>query len=160
MTTQKIIIDYEEYESIEYLTEGDQELINEGFQASLDAYAPYSGFYVGAAIRTRKNQLIRGYNQENASYPCGICAERAAIHNFGIQNREDQMDCLAVVVRSPVKEIPFPCGFCRQVLVEAEIANKGPIKLLLGNPGSKILVFKSSLLLLPFSFHKGFLHPV
>ncbi len=160
MVDKQIVIPYQVYQSISELTEANRNLIVKAWRASQDAYAPYSAFQVGAALRTKNNLTVVGFNQENASYPCGICAERAAIYNFGIQNKLDKIETLAIVVFNKLAEIAFPCGFCRQVMVEAEQANEGNIQVLLGHPETEIMSFSSCKLLLPFSFHKGFLTAV
>jgi len=160
MLDQQTIIQYRVYQSISELTELNSNLILEAWRASQDAYAPYSGFRVGAALQTKNNQIVVGFNQENAAYPCGICAERAAIHKFGIQNKVDKIESMAIVVFNKSSEIAFPCGFCRQVMVETEQANEENIQVLLGHPETEIMTFSSCKLLLPFSFHKGFLASV
>jgi cytidine deaminase len=79
------------------------------------AYAPYSGFAVGAAVLTAGGRVFPGCNIENASYPATVCAERAAL--FGAYTAgERRIAALAVVADTPGPV--SPCGVCRQVIVE------------------------------------------
>jgi cytidine deaminase len=80
-----------------------------------NAYAPYSGFRVGAALRTRGGRIVVGCNVENAAFPVAICAERAALA-AAVSLGEREFDALAVV--SDAREPSPPCGVCRQALVE------------------------------------------
>jgi cytidine deaminase len=109
------------------LDRADRELVEHALSASGHAYAPYSGFAVGAAVRTRrpvkKKEIITGANLENASYPLGICAEVAAI---AAANARGQFAIEAIAVighkfTSPedATKIVRPCGRCRQVIFEA-----------------------------------------
>jgi cytidine deaminase len=85
--------------------------------ASRNAYAPYSNFRVGAAIRTTDGGIHAGCNVENASYGLTICAERNAAAGMILANPEDR-EIELVAVFSPDTSPCFPCGACRQVLRE------------------------------------------
>ena len=79
------------------------------------AYAPYSGFRVGAALLGIDGSVSEGCNVENAAYPSGICAERAAVA-AAVTRGVRQFDTIVIVTEA---EVPTPpCGMCRQVLVE------------------------------------------
>ncbi len=119
------------------------------------AYAPYSKFKVGAALLLENNITLVGCNQENASYPCGICAERNVLFSKGAQHPKAKIKCIAIVVQNQLKDIntpPTPCGLCRQVLSEFEFNNHQPIQIILGHPDRKTWVFNSCADLLPFAF--------
>ena len=85
--------------------------------ASKSAYAPYSGFRVGAAILTEDGEIHTGCNVENASYGLAICAERSAAAAMVLANPEDR-EVRLVAIFSPDVAPCFPCGACRQVLRE------------------------------------------
>lgn len=92
-------------------------LIEKAFEARENAYAPYSGFQVGACIRTRDGQFILGANIENAAYGSTNCAERSAVFSAYSQGyRRDEIEALAIVTKT--EKITTPCGACRQVLSE------------------------------------------
>lgn len=92
-----------------------QELYIEAKAARAKAYAPYSGYKVGAAILAKSGKIYRGCNIENASYGATICAERSALAAF-VQAGEDKPEAIAIVAEGDA--LPYPCGICRQVLSE------------------------------------------
>ncbi len=94
-----------------------EELIQEAFKAMKYTYSPYSNYPVGAALCTKDGRVFYGANIENASYPAGICAERAAVFSaYSNGVRRDDIASLAIV--SNGRKIAGPCGVCRQVLYE------------------------------------------
>ncbi len=108
-------------------------LLTEAKEARTKAYAPYSGYQVGAALLTSSGRIFRGANIENVSYGATICAERVAAVK-AVSEGEDQFLALAVVADS--KEPGSPCGICRQFL--AEFAPELP--LIMGNIQGKVEV--------------------
>jgi len=77
------------------------------------AYAPYSNYQVGAALRTSSGRIYTGCNVENAAYPTSVCAERVAVYK-AVSEGERQFEVIAVVTPNGGS----PCGSCRQVLAE------------------------------------------
>ncbi len=96
------------------LTEEERQgLIDLAIEAQRRAYAPYSSYPVGAALRTRSGRIFTGCNVENAAYPHGMCAERVAAFK-AVSEGERDFDAIAVVTPNGGS----PCGGCRQVLAE------------------------------------------
>ena len=90
-----------------------QSLIDLANEARRRAYAPYSNYKVGAALRTASGRIFTGVNIENAAYPTGICAERVAVFK-AVSEGETSFEVIAVVTSNGGP----PCGSCRQVLSE------------------------------------------
>lgn len=135
-------------------------LLRRARQALRYAYAPYSGFYVGAAVLNKKGRVYPGSNIENASYPLCLCAERVALAHAYMSDPHSPILAIAVLCRNPkimLAEPGFPCGACRQVISEFEDKQKAPIQIIVGTEEGKIKVFESIKLLLPFSFNSEFL---
>ena len=136
------------------LNEGEAELLRKAHEAASNAYAPYSGFHVGAAVRLKSGTIVLGNNQENIAYPSGLCGERVAVFAAGAQFPNEEIESIAIVSPSPlaVPDAFMPCGSCRQVLWEAELRQKTPIQIYLQARDEVVLVSKSASNLLPFSF--------
>lgn len=135
-------------------------LMDQAIQAREMAYAPYSKFYVGAAILLDNDVVVIGSNQENASYPSGLCAERTAIYYAGAQYPNKKIKAIAISATAQQKlttnPIP-PCGACRQAIAEYELKQKSPIAIYF--MGAKGEVVKSDSLenLLPLTFKSEYL---
>lgn len=145
------------FENLEELPKEAISLMKLAISARENAYAPYSGFLVGAAIMLDNNEFVTGNNQENASYPSGLCAERTAIYYAGSQYPNAKVIRMAICAGSlknkTNKPIP-PCGACRQAIAEYEIKQELPIEIyFMGEIGT---IAKSDSLadLLPFGFNK------
>lgn len=149
-----------EYENVEALSAADAELAEKSKEAAMGAYAPYSQFSVGAAVRLANGKIITGNNQENAAYPSGLCAERVAIFYANAQYPNVPVEALAVIAMNSKKEfmkIPAPpCGSCRQVLLETEQRFKTPMKIILVGSES-IRIIENAKSLLPLNFDKDML---
>lgn len=157
MKKERFEFEYESYGSIEDLPQADAELLRQARQATIHAYAPYSQFHVAAAARFANGQIITGTNQENASYPVGICAERVLLSAASAVHPDQPIDTIAVTYdsRSVESDHPVaPCGMCRQALQEFEGRFQQPIRLIMGGMEGKVLVLSSASFLLPFSFSK------
>ncbi|MEM0121176.1 MAG: cytidine deaminase [Thermoprotei archaeon] len=90
-------------------------LIDEAMKALANAYSPYSGIRVGAALLDDQGRIFRGCNIENSSYGLTVCAERVSVFN-AVSNGSKNFRALCLVVEGDLK--PTPCGACRQVLAE------------------------------------------
>ena len=145
------------YDTIEELTISAQKLLNKASEAREKAYAPYSQFLVGAALELENGVIILGNNQENASYPCGVCAERTAIYYAAAEFPNQKILRMAIVAGSTknptTKPIP-PCGACRQALSEYEVKQLKPLELYFMGTSGKIASSKSVENILPWVFDK------
>ncbi|MEM1002405.1 MAG: cytidine deaminase, partial [Bacteroidota bacterium] len=119
------------------------------------AYAPYSKFCVGAAIFLENGEVVTGSNQENASYPSGLCAERTALFYAGANYPNQEIKSIAITAASSnettTEPIP-PCGACRQVIAEYEDKQQKPIEIFFMGEVGKIAKSYSLANLLPFVF--------
>ena len=136
------------------LSKGEGELLRKAHEAALNAYAPYSGFHVGAAVRLKSGMIVIGNNQENIAYPSGLCGERVALFTAGAQFPKEEIESIAIVTPSPLAlpQTFMPCGSCRQVLRETESRQKTPVKIYLQARDEVVMVSESASNLLPFSF--------
>jgi cytidine deaminase len=154
MNEFEIKIKAKRYNSISELDEADRHLLVAANNATKTSYAPYSKFNVGAAVLLENGEIITGSNQENNAYPSGLCAERVAV--FYANAKYPDVAIKAIAVSSAIdnkindNEV-YPCGSCRQVLVESENRQDTKIKLIMGGEKS-IIVIASVSLLLPFTF--------
>lgn len=153
MKEEQLLFRYRQFDSIEDLSEGDQKLFKAALEARLRAYAPYSNYLVGAALRLDDGTIVTGNNQENAAYPSGLCAERVAIFSARAQFPERTINELVIVTDSGELNSPAsPCGSCRQVLVEFENNQSTPIRLLLCNTKQQVIEIQKAGDLLPLCF--------
>lgn len=148
-----INISIESYQ-LDELSPQDQELVQAAIEATKNAYANYSRFYVGAALRLENGKIVIGANQENAAFPSGLCAERTAVFAAQANYPDSPIETLAIAGRNEKGVLPnpiTPCGACRQVILEIEDRYKKPIKILLYGT-QKIYCVRSVKDLLPLSF--------
>ncbi|WP_417886488.1 cytidine deaminase [Zunongwangia sp.] len=146
------------YDSIEELPEDVQNLVKEAISARNNAYAPYSRFKVGAALLTEDNDVVIGSNQENASYPSGLCAERTAIYYAGARFPEKVIKTIVITAKASDKILTSPippCGACRQALVEYEVKQQSPVAVYFMGEEGQIYKVNSVRDLLPFIFDKA-----
>jgi cytidine deaminase len=152
--TKKITFSYKEYEKTEEIDSYDMELVNAARHTALNAYAPYSKFKVGAAVRLESGRIVCGANVENAAFPSGICAERSALSN-SISNYPEEKPiaiAIAAITKDEItEEFPSPCGSCRQVIAEEESRTGNPIRLILSGR-HKTMIIESVSNLLPLQF--------
>lgn len=153
----KIESEFTVYASIDDLPDQVKSLMQEAVKARQDAYAPYSRFHVGAAILLDNGQIVTGSNQENASYPSGLCAERTAIFYAGSKFPKAKIKSLAITAASQNKKtktpIP-PCGACRQSISEYEVRQDQPIEIYFMGEDGEVVKSDSLANLLPFAFKK------
>lgn len=146
---------YKIYDDINHLSLSFQALLLEARAVSLSAYAPYSGFRVGAAAMMSGGSIVTGTNQENASYPIGICAERVLL--AAVSSIAPSESILVMAISYQGDEVDSskpvaPCGMCRQSLIEFENRYQKPIRLLLSGSVGEVFEFDSISDLLPLSF--------
>lgn len=137
------------------LTETERSLIELAIEATKRSYAPYSNFHVGAAILLKNGKSFIGCNQENAAFPAGICAERAAIFAAGAQYPDQPIVMLAITARGKdgelIDEPASPCGTCRQVIIETETRFQQPVRILLYGR-KRVYIMDGIKELMPLSF--------
>lgn len=146
---------FEVYESIDELTQSDALLLTEARQVTSNAHAPYSHFKVGAAARLNNDKIVTGTNQENASFPIGLCAERVLLATAASLFPQVAIQTVAISYRSENGESNHPvspCGICRQNLLEYETKFQQPIRIILGGLQGKIYIIERAGMLLPLSF--------
>jgi cytidine deaminase len=153
--------DFEIFHDIEEFDNESKYLIHKAKEATHHAYAPYSKFQVGAALILEDGTLVTGSNQENASYPLCVCAERIALYNAATQHPNKRIMKMAVVAhRKNHKELSpaTSCGACRQVMSEFEERQNKPIEVIMLNSKNEWIKCASAQSLLPFVFKRNNLH--
>jgi cytidine deaminase len=120
------------------LNSGDRDLLEAARAVRARAYAPYSGFAVGAAVRTRSGAIFVGCNMENASYGIGLCAEAGAL--MAAVAQADFSVVAIAVVGGPLQPmaaaeagVTTPCGRCRQLIYEAGCVAEEDVRVLSAN---------------------------
>ena len=146
-----------EYDSLDELEKEDRELIEKAYEASKYAYAPYSEFFVGAALLLENGKIVTGNNQENVAFPSGLCAERVALFYAGANYPKGVIKTICIVAKGELMPASFllsPCGSCRQVLLESENRQRKAIRVIVVNQDMRTLILDSAKDLLPFGFGK------
>jgi len=137
------------------LAEHDRALVAQAIEATKRSYSPYSHFHVGAAVRLVNGVTLMGCNQENAAFPSGICAERAALFAAGAQYPDEAVEAIAIAASNEQGELTdepvSPCGPCRQVLIETETRYGRAVRILL-HGRRHIYVIDGIKQLMPLSF--------
>lgn len=148
------------FNSVQELPKEVQDLMEQAFEAREKSYSPYSNFKVGAAILLENGEVICGSNQENASYPAGLCAERTAIFYAGAKYPNVRIQKIALSARSlnHIVETPTPpCGSCRQAIAEYEVRQEQPVEIYFMGEKGKVVKARSVSDLLPLIFDKSYL---
>jgi len=146
--------------SFEELDKSVQLLINKAKDQVNKAYAPYSGFHVGAAVELENGEIFVGSNQENSAYPSGLCAERVAIFYANAQYPDVAVKSIAIAAFTNgnfLDEPITPCGSCRQVLIETEMRFEKNITILLYGT-KRVYMLENVKQLLPLCFEKSSLN--
>ena len=155
MKESKFEFNYKVYDSISELPEDQQWLLNEAREVTANAYAPYSNFQVGAIARLANGEIVAGSNQENASFPVGLCAERVLLASVSSLFPKIPIETIAISYRSDSVKSDHPispCGICRQSLQEYEGRVNHPVQLILGGMEGPVYVIDSASRLLPLAF--------
>jgi cytidine deaminase len=155
MKENKFEFNYRVYDSIEELPVEQQILLKEARDVTEHAYAPYSNFQVGAVAKMMNGETVKGSNQENASFPAGLCAERVLLASISSLFPKIPIEAVAISYKSEHQKSDHPispCGICRQSLQEFENRVNNPIQLILGGMTGPVYVIDSASRLLPLAF--------
>lgn len=151
-----LTISYQAFDQIDQLPEHLHQVAKASFDALKTSYAPYSKFHVGAAILTSDAKIIKGSNQENASFGNTICAERTALGTFGAMDDRTTIEVMAVTYDTAdlptLDKILSPCGACRQSIMEYRNRQEANIQILLLAPAGNAFLFNDIYDILPFAF--------
>lgn len=157
MKEEQYNFQYKVYNSIEELSSADAALLQQARATTNIAYAPYSNFMVGAAALLNNHKIVLGTNQENASYPVGICAERSLLASAASLFPEAAINTMAISYHNKKgnsNSPSFPCGMCRQALLEHEMRYKQSIRLILSGQTGDVVIIEKASQLLPLSFNQ------
>jgi len=160
MEKHKNEFEYSLYDSFDELLAADKTLMQSAIDARKNAYAPYSNFQVGTAVLLENGITIIGNNQENASYPAGVCAERVALLYAGARYPGITVKAIAISATSNTNPVDRPvssCGICRQSMAEYEQKQKTPIEIFMMGEIGQVIKCDSVLHLIPFAFDNSFL---
>ncbi len=154
MSQKKIIIKYISTD-FNLLSNSDRKLILKAKNVLKSAYAPYSGFLVGASVLLDNGKIVTGNNQENVAFPSGLCAERIAIFYAKSKFPNTKINSIAISAISKnfqIEDVISPCGSCRQVISEYEVKQNENIRILLHQSDDSVIIIKSISDLLPLMF--------
>ena len=143
------------YDSIDELNQADSFLLSEARSVTQFAYAPYSNFQVGAVAQLINGETVSGTNQENASYPAGICAERVLLSSASSQFPGIGIKTIAIAcnnLKGKSDRPVSPCGICRQSFTEFQQRTKNRIRIILSGMEGKVQVIENAADLLPLVF--------
>lgn len=160
MRKRTISFELEVFDTLEDLDHQDQTLMRSAIEARKNAYAPYSKFLVGAAVLLENGTMVIGSNQENASYPSGLCAERVAVFHAGSKYPGISIKSIAITAmsRNHLVDTPAaPCGNCRQAISEYEFKQKEPISILMMGERGEVHKCNALADILPLGFNNTFL---
>jgi cytidine deaminase len=156
MHKKEINISVEEFDGMHELAAPDRQLVELAEASLKDAYAAYSHYRVGAALRLTNGKIFTGNNQENAAYPSGLCAERVAMFYAKSQYPDESIESVAIAAKADdftISEAVAPCGSCRQVMAEYQNQQDKPIRVIMKGEKGPIVTVGSVGSLLPLMFH-------
>lgn len=154
--------DFEALQDFDDLDQESKYLVHKAKEATSHSYAPYSKFHVGAALILQDGTVVTGSNQENASYPLCMCAERVALYAMASLYPGKQIMKMAIVAHKKNQKdlvAAASCGACRQVMAEFEDRQKKPYAVVMMVEEGKWITCSSAASLLPFVFTKDSLEP-
>ena len=160
MEEKELSISYQVYASVDELDPLDKSLMADAKACLNASYSPYSQFKVGCAIRLENGKVISGTNQENASFPVGLCAERVALSAVDSLYRGVKIESMAITATTAKADIDkplSPCGNCRQAISEAQLKSGNAIRIILQGETGEVFIFKSIDGLIPMSFDDKYL---
>ena len=143
------------YGGIEELGDMDRLLLQQARELTSVSYAPYSRFHVASVAQLANGEIIKGTNQENASFPVGICAERSLLATAGVMFPNEIIETMAIsyLPEEGKSNHPIsPCGMCRQALVEYESRVQHPIRMILSGMEGPVYLIQTAKDLLPLAF--------
>lgn len=155
MVKQELKFTIEVYDSSDELNDDDAFLLSEARSVTQFAYAPYSNFQVGAVAKLVNGEIVSGTNQENASYPAGICAERSLLSAASSTHPGIAIESMAITYNNLKGESDTPvspCGICRQSLSEFQNRFQKPIRVILSGTKGKVQIIDNAGYLLPLAF--------
>ncbi|MBD0778615.1 cytidine deaminase [Maribacter sp. ANRC-HE7] len=160
MRKKTISFELQVFEAMDELDPEDKKLLQSAIEARKNAYAPYSKFNVGAAVLLQNGVVVIGNNQENASYPSGLCAERVAVFQAGAKYPGIAIKSIAITAMSEnhmVDSPAAPCGNCRQAISEYEFRQNEPISILMMGEKGEVIKCNSLSDILPLGFNNTYL---
>jgi len=154
MKSREICIPYNEFNGSENPGPGVTDLIEQAKLAAGKAYAPFSHFHVGVAVELANGLVYTANNQENSAYPSGLCAERVGLFYAQANHPDIAIKRMVLVAKQHevfTAEPVFPCGACRQVMVESAKRQETPFEIWMVGQ-NRILQVASPDHLLPLKF--------
>jgi cytidine deaminase len=155
MKTEEFIFSISVYDSIDELNQEYAFILSEARSVTQFAYAPYSNFQVGAAAKLINGETVSGTNQEKASYPAGICAERVLLSCAASQYPGTGIETMAIAynnLKGKSDRPVSPCGICRQSFAEFQQRTKTPMRIILSGMEGEVQVIENAAYLLPLVF--------
>ena len=147
---QEFRFSFDRYDSVDSLPEADRLLAEAAMKATANSFAPYSRFRVGAAARLADGRIVTGSNIESEVFPSGLCAERTLLYHCQANFADVPVEALAIASDPSPREC-YPCGGCRQTILDTERRQGRPIRIIMTGGGTASVV-DSAERLLPFTF--------